>query len=330
MGTINKNMVATNQTLSIVVPCYNEAEVIDATLTRLLAVSDMLQDMRTEIICVDDGSHDATLLKLQDWCARDDRIHAISLSRNFGHQLAATAGLQEASGDAIVLIDADLQDPPEMIPDMLARWREGFDVVYAVRDTRAGESLFKRWSASLFYRLLDRLSDVRIPLDTGDFRLMSRRVVDILNQMPEKDRFLRGMVSWVGMHQTPIHYQRPERQAGTTKYSLMKMLRLAADGLFSFSMRPLQVSIGLGMLTAGLALIGIIYAMAMRLFTHNWVTGWTALMISVLFMGGIQLLCIGIMGEYIGRIYRTSKDRPLYLVKSRHGTPRPAPANTDL
>jgi dolichol-phosphate mannosyltransferase len=218
-----------------------------------------------------------------------------------------------------VLIDADLQDPPEVIAQMVAKWREGFDVVYGTRTERPGESMFKRATAKGFYRLLNRLSDIPIPLDTGDFRLMSRRVVDTLRAMPEHDRFVRGMVSWVGFRQTALPYRRAERFAGETKYPLRRMLRFATDGLLSFSTKPLQLSIGLGLIASALAFAGIVYALAVRLFTDRWVEGWAGLFIAVLFLGGIQLITVGILGEYVGRIYHEVKRRPLYVVGQRVG-----------
>ena len=219
----------------------------------------------------------------------------------------------------MVLIDADLQDPPEVVHEMVAKWREGYDVVYGTRTERPGESAFKLATARAFYRLLNRLSDVPIPLDTGDFRLMSRAVVETLKAMPERDRFVRGMVSWVGFRQIALPYRRAERFAGESKYPLSKMLRFATDGILSFSIKPLQMSVTLGSLAAVLAMSGIAYALYLRIFTSVWVEGWTALMIAVLFLGGVQLICVGILGEYIGRIYNEVKRRPLYVVQDRIG-----------
>lgn len=305
--------------LSIVVPCYNEEEVIETTLGRLFAFCDTISDLAVEIICVDDGSRDRTRELLKAQATRDPRLRVIGFARNFGHQIAVTAGMDAAGGDAVVLIDADLQDPPEVIGRMVAKWREGYDVVYGTRTEREGESAFKLATARMFYRTLNRLSDTPIPLDTGDFRLMSRVVVDTLRAMPEQDRFVRGMVSWVGFRQTALPYRRAARYAGTSKYPLRKMLAFATDGILSFSTKPLRVATGLGMASASLALLGIVYALAMRLFTNEWVEGWTALMIAVLFLGGVQLICVGILGEYIGRIYNQSKGRPLYVVQEYVG-----------
>lgn len=305
--------------LSLVIPCYNEEQVIAETVSRLNNFCAELTDLEVELIFIDDGSQDNTLAILRDHAAQDPRIKVICFARNFGHQIAITAGMDAAKGDAVVLIDADLQDPPEVIHQMIAKWREGYDVVYGTRTARKGESIFKRSSARGFYRLLNKLSDVPIPLDTGDFRLMTQPIVDSLKAMPERDRFVRGMVSWVGFKQIAIPYQRAERFAGKSKYPLRKMLRFATDGILSFSTKPLQMSIALGMLAAFIAMGGIVYAIAMRIFTDIWVEGWTALMIAILFLGGVQLICVGILGEYIGRIYNEVKQRPLYIVEEYLG-----------
>ncbi|WP_255988272.1 glycosyltransferase family 2 protein [Chitinolyticbacter albus] len=308
-----------NKLLSIVVPCYNEEEVIGETMKRLNAFCAELTDLDVELIFIDDGSRDRTRALLRSFADEDARIRVVGFARNFGHQTAVTAGIDAARGDAVVLIDADLQDPPEVVHQMIAKWREGYDVVYGVRTERPGESAFKLATARAFYRVLNKLSDVPIPLDTGDFRLMSRHVVDSLVAMPERDRFVRGMVSWVGFKQTALPYRRAERFAGESKYPLRKMLKFATDGILSFSTKPLQMSIGLGMSAASLALAGILYALVLRIFTNQWVEGWTALMIAVLFIGGVQLICVGILGEYIGRIYNEVKHRPLYVVQEYIG-----------
>ncbi|NTV31656.1 glycosyltransferase family 2 protein, partial [candidate division WWE3 bacterium] len=240
-------------------------------------------------------------------------------ARNFGHQLAATAGIDAAEGDAVVLIDADLQDPPEVIHDLLEQWRMGFDVVYATRRKREGESAFKLMTANLFYRLLNYLSDTSIPVNTGDFRLMGRNVIKVLHAMPERDRFLRGMISWVGFRQTSVSYDRVKRFAGESKYPLRKMLHFAMDGIFSFSTKPLKLSIALGGFTTVMALAGVLYVFIIRIFTNNWVEGWATLMVALLFFGGVQLISIGILGEYIGRIYGEIKRRPLYVVSEYAG-----------
>ena len=305
--------------ISIVIPCFNEEDVISETMKRLNAFCSELNDLVVELIFVDDGSRDRTRELLRGYISEDPRIRVIGFSRNFGHQIAVTAGIDAACGDAVVLIDADLQDPPEVIHEMIAKWREGYDVVYGTRSERPGESALKLATARGFYRILNSLSDVPIPLDTGDFRLMSRQVVDTLRAMPERDRFVRGMVSWVGFKQTAILYKRAERFAGESKYPLRKMLHFAMDGILSFSTKPLQMSVTLGMLCASIAMFGILYAIVLRLFTNIWVEGWTALMIAVLFLGGVQLISVGILGEYIGRIYNQVKNRPLYVVQEYLG-----------
>ena len=305
--------------LSIIIPCFNEEEVISETFKRILKIASEITYLDIEIIFVDDGSKDLTPVLLQNFVNKKNFVKAIFLSRNFGHQIAVTAGLDSSKGDAVVIIDADLQDPPEVIHEMILEWEKGYDVVYGKRIDRKGESIFKKLTAKMFYRILNMLSDVYIPLDTGDFRLISKNVVQNLKQMPEKDRFLRGMISWVGFRQTAIKYHRDKRFAGVSKYPLRKMLRFASDGILSFSTKPLQISIGLGMVSSFLSLLVICYALFLRIFTNIWVEGWTALMIAVLFIGGIQLLCIGILGNYIGRIYDESKNRPLYLVRQYRG-----------
>lgn len=312
--------------LSVVVPCYNEEPVIRETHRQLTEALADAQDIRLEIIYVDDGSRDATLAILKEIQCSDSRVRVVSFSRNFGHQIAVTAGIEHAAGDAVVLIDADLQDPPEIILEMLSRWRKGVDVAYGVRQEREGESAFKQWTAKAFYRTINLLSDVAIPLDTGDFRLIDRKVVDALLLMPERDRFVRGMVAWAGFVQEPVYYRRAARFAGETKYPLKKMLRFATDGILSFSTVPLRIAIYSGFIVSGLALLGILYAIFLRLLSDTWVPGWTLLFIAVLFLGGIQLIFLGVIGEYIGRIYGESKRRPLYLMKERLGFQ--APDNT--
>lgn len=310
------------KTISVVVPCYNEEEILSETVSRLQAFAAGQADYRFEFVFVDDGSRDRTLALLRAAASEDPAIRVLSFARNFGHQIAVTAGIDAAAGDAVALIDADLQDPPEILAEMIRHWEGGYHVVYGVRRSREGESSFKLYTARAFYRLLNRLSEVPIPLDTGDFRLMDRRVVDILRDMPEKHRFVRGMVAWVGFNQKALPYDRKRRTAGVSKYPLRKMVRFALDGILSFSSKPLQLSINLGLLAAGLALLGIVYAVVMRLLTSIWVEGWTALMIAVLFMGGVQLISIGVIGEYIGRIYEESKRRPLYTIKESIGFDR--------
>jgi dolichol-phosphate mannosyltransferase len=249
----------------------------------------------------------------------DSRVRVVSLSRNFGHQIAVTAGLEHASCDAVVIIDADLQDPPEVIPEMIERWRDGYQVVYGLRARRTGETTFKLWTAKLFYRLINKLSEIEIPLDVGDFRLLDRKVVNALLAMPERDRFLRGMVSWIGFKQVAVIYDRAPRRAGQSKYPLMKMLRFAVDSVISFSFVPLRLAIWVGIGAIAASFAGIVYALVIRLYTTEWVRGWASIFTAVLFLGGVQLITLGIVGEYVGRIYGEVKLRPLYVVRERLG-----------
>ena len=313
---------STRVLLSVVVPCFDEEAVIRETHRRLVATLETVPELDFELVYVDDGSRDATLEVLRERRHADARVRVLALSRNFGHQIAVTAGLQQAAGQVVVIIDADLQDPPEVIPEMLDRWREGVDIAYGVRTARDGETVFKRWTASAYYRLLDRLTDIFIPLDTGDFRLMDRAVVDAFLTMPERDRFLRGMVAWTGFRQEPVPFRRAARAAGETKYPFgKKMLRVAIDGIVSFSLAPLRLATWLGLLALGLGVAGIAHAFVLPLFTAARVSGWSLLLISILFLGGLQLVVLGILGEYVGRIYGEVKRRPLYLVKERPGLP---------
>jgi polyisoprenyl-phosphate glycosyltransferase len=307
--------------LSVVVPCYNEEESLVQTHRRLAEVLSDLPALDWEIVYVDDGSSDDTPARLKEIQTADSRVRVVRLSRNFGHQIAVTAGLEHARGQAVVIIDADLQDPPELIAEMVARWREGYQVVYGKRVRRTGEAPFKILTAKLFYRLLDRLSEVPIPLDVGDFRLIDRTVVDALHQMPEQARFLRGMVTWAGFRQVAVSYDRAPRVAGTTKYPFWKMVGLAVGAVSSFSIKPLRLAVWMGFIASGIAMAGIGYALVVRLFTSNWVPGWAAIFIAVLFIGGVQLISLGIIGEYVGRVYNEVKRRPLYLVSERHGFP---------
>jgi dolichol-phosphate mannosyltransferase len=306
--------------LSVIIPCYNEEAVLRATHERLTHVMKGM-NVDYELIFVNDGSRDHTQELLAELQTFDPRMRVLLLSRNFGHQIAVTAGLEEASGDAVVIIDADLQDPPEVIPQMVQLWREGNEVVYGLRDEREGESRFKLWTAKVFYRLINRLSETKMPLDAGDFRLLDRRVVDVINAMPERARFLRGMVSWAGFRQIPLHYARAARHAGQTKYPLRKMLNFAMDGIISFSLVPLKLAIWTGFLAIWVAAAGIIVAIVDRLLNKQLPRGWASLFVAVLFMGGVQLVSLGILGEYLGRIYTEVKRRPLYVVQERLGFP---------
>ena len=305
--------------LSVVIPCMNEQEALRKTNHQLLSILERIS-LNFELIYVDDGSTDSTAELLRDLQAHDSRIRIIRFSRNFGHQVAITAGLEHSSGDAVVIIDADLQDPPEVILDFVAKWLDGYDVVYGIRTEREGETRFKLWTAKLFYRVIRTLSDTPIPLDTGDFRLMDRRVVDALLSMPERDRFVRGMVSWLGFSQAAVGYRRFPRAAGVTKFSPFKMLRFALDGIFSFSILPLRLATWTGFAASGLAVLGIILVLLERVVgIAGLVKGWSSAIITELFIGGAQLICLGIIGEYIGRIYGEAKRRPLYVIEERMG-----------
>lgn len=304
--------------LSIVVPMYNERENVRPLLERLTAVADALPGTPSyEIVLVNDGSSDATADAVRAELRERPHLVLVNLSRNFGHQLAATAGIELARGRAVILMDGDLQDPPELIAAFLDKWREGFDVVYAVRRTRKGESAFKLATAGFFYRTIKRLTNVSIPVDTGDFRLMSRRVVEALQRLPERHRFLRGMVSWVGYRQIGVEYDRDVRLSGKTKYPLPKMLRFAVDGITSFSDIPLRFASYLGF---SVSLVAFVYALIVivdKLFGINppaYTRGWASTIVAVVFLGGVQLISLGILGEYLGRIYDEVKGRPLYLI----------------
>ena len=304
--------------ISVVVPCYNEEAVVNVLHARLCAVLDALP-ARYEIVFVNDGSRDGTLRNLLELAHLHTNLRIVDFTRNFGHQVAVSAGLEYAVGDVVVLIDADLQDPPDLIPDMLAKWREGYDVVYAVRQTRNGESWFKKFTAHAFYKAVARMTDVSIPVDTGDFRLISRSVVDDLLKIRERHRFIRGLVSWVGYNQVGIPYHRDRRYAGESKYPLRKMLVFAFDGITSFSIKPLQWAGYAGFVAAFLGLVGLVWVLAVHFATDAALHGWTSLMVGVLFLGGVQLLVLGVLGEYVGRIYDEVRQRPLYLVRRVYG-----------
>ena len=312
-------------TLSIVVPLYNEEHNVAPLLERIVANVERLPKRSAyEILLVNDGSTDATLARIREEMARRPNLVLVNLSRNFGHQLAATAGLDVSRGEAVILMDGDLQDPPELIPAFVDRWRSGAEVVYAVRRSRAGESKFKLFTARLFYRTIKRLTNVSIPVDTGDFRLMSRRVVDVLKRSRERHRFLRGMVSWAGFSQVGVEYDRDERRHGKTKYPLSKMLTFAIDGITSFSDVPLRFASYLGFGASTVAFIYALYAIVFKLFNLQplgYTRGWASTIVAVLFLGGVQLIGIGILGEYIGRIYDEVKARPLYLISEIERSP---------
>ncbi len=304
--------------LSVIVPIFNEEEVIPELYRRMTTVLGAI-GQPWELVCVNDGSRDASLTLLLSLRERDPRVRIINFSRNFGHQIAITAGMDYATGDAIAIIDADLQDPPELLVEMFDKWREGFEVVYAVRATRRGESRFKLWTATAFYRLLRRITDVEIPVNTGDFRLIDRQVLLTMRRLREKHRFMRGLSSWVGFRQTGIEYQRAERFAGDTKYPLSKMLRLTMDAITSFSYIPLRLSTYFGFFLAFLSLLGIVVTTILRLSGNNAFFGQASTLVAVLFLGGIQLIFLGVIGEYLARIYDDVKARPLYVVSRAYG-----------
>lgn len=307
-----------NPTYSIVAPAYNEADTIPEMYRRMKAVMDQL-DGPCEFILINDGSSDASLEVMREIQATDPRMKVISFSRNFGHQMAITAGIDFAAGDAVVVIDADLQDPPEVIPELVQAWKDGAEVVLAVRGERLGETWFKEVTASAFYRLINRLTDLKIPVDTGDFRLMDRKVVEALKRVREHHRFMRGLSVWVGFKQAQVRYVRHERYAGATKYPLRKMVRFATDGITSFSYVPLQFATTLGFFCAGAALIGIPAIIALRLSGVEAFLGQATTLVSVLLLSGVQLIFLGIIGEYLGRIYDEVKKRPLYIVSETLG-----------
>ena len=307
-----------NPTFSIVAPVFNEVEILPELHRRIRQVMDSLGEP-WELILVDDGSSDGSTEAITSLAAQDAHVRPVLFVRNFGHQIAATAGLDHSLGEAVVIIDADLQDPPEVIRELAAKWREGYEVVFAVRAEREGETWFKRTTASLFYRIIYRITDVRIPLDTGDFRLLDRAVVDTLNRMRERHRFLRGMAAWVGFRQIGVPYHRAARFAGQTKYPFKKMLRLALNAITGFSYFPLQIATYLGFLCAGLSALAIPVIVALRLAGSQAFFGQATTLIAVLFLGGVQLISLGILGEYIGRIYDEAKGRPLYIAREGAG-----------
>ena len=310
--------------ISIIIPCYNEEDVLPELFQRLSSVT-ATWDMEHEIICVDDGSRDRTWEMLKAQNQKDPRWRCLSFARNFGHQTAVSAGLYYAGGDAVAVIDADLEDPPEVISQFIAKWREGYDVVYGIRQKRK-VSWLKRICYWTFYRLMARLVAFDIPLDTGDFCLISRRVLETINAMPERNRFVRGLRAWSGFRQTGITYERAARFAGEPKYNFKKLLKLAMDGLFSFSTVPLRVATYVGLSVSGLAFIGVLFTLVQKIFAEQFTKiglapspGFPTIVISVLFLGGVQLICLGILGEYIGRIYEEVKGRPLWILRDSAG-----------
>jgi dolichol-phosphate mannosyltransferase len=306
-----------NEVISVVVPMYYEEEVVDECYQRLTKVMKG-NNYNYELIFVNDGSKDGTLEKLLTIAEKDKKVKIIDFARNFGHQTAVTAGIDFAIGDAVVIIDADLQDPPELIPEMISKWMEGYEVVYAKRKKRKGESWFKLTTAKYFYKFLNYMSEIEIPKDTGDFRLIDKKVADVFKQMTERNRFVRGMISWVGFRQTCIEYVRDERFAGETKYPLKKMLKFAADGIIAFSTKPLRILMTVGFLSVLLSFFVLIYSLLVKLFGKDVEAGWTSIMVAITFFSGIQLLSLGIIGQYIARIYDESKNRPIYIIRDAY------------
>lgn len=302
---------------SIVVPVYNEEKVVSASYQRLKAVMDGVGE-EYEIIFVNDGSRDQTGPLVRELCRQDQRVKLIEFSRNFGHQLAITAGMDHAQGEAVVVIDADLQDPPEVIPEMIAKWKEGYDVVYGRRLKREGETFFKKFTAKVFYRFLRRMTDVDIPVDTGDFRLIDRKVCDALKEVGERNRYVRGLISWLGFNQVAVYYQRHKRFAGETKYPLKKMMKFAFDAVTSFSNKPLKLASLTGVVLSGVSFLYLLVVVYLRLFTARTVQGWASILAVNLFFNGVILVTLGVIGEYIGRIFDEAKGRPLYVVKALH------------
>lgn len=307
--------------VSVVAPVYNEEKVVGEFYSRATSAMRRLPgEYDYELLFVDDGSRDDSLKILNSLQAADPRVRIVSFSRNFGHQLAITAGIDNAAGDAVVMIDCDLQDPPEVILDMVAKWREGYNVVYGVRRHRQGESFFKLLTASAFYRVINSLSSVDLPVDSGDFRLMDRKVVNVLKQIREENRYIRGLVTWIGFKQSSVLYNRDARLAGETKFSLKKMLKFAMDGITSFSEKPLVISAFLGVVITSIAFALAMYIVVSKfLFPGTLIQGWASMIVIVLFLGGVQLLSVGVIGQYIGRIYVEVKKRPLYIISDRYG-----------
>ncbi|NLC67193.1 MAG: glycosyltransferase family 2 protein [Clostridiaceae bacterium] len=303
---------------SVVVPVYNEELVVNETYRRLKNVMESTGEPY-EIIFVNDGSRDGTREIVTGLCRQDKNVKLIDLSRNFGHQLAITAGMDNASGQAVIVIDADLQDPPEVIIDMIKKWKEGYDVVYGKRIKRKGETFFKRFTAKLFYRLLKGIADVDVPQDVGDFRLIDRKVCDALKLLPERNRYVRGLISWLGFRQTGVEFVRDERFAGESKYPLKKMIKFAMDAITSFSYRPVKIATYVGTVISAASFIYLIVVVIQKLFTRTTVPGWASIVAINLFFNGIILIMLGIIGEYIGRIYDESKRRPLYIIREKIG-----------
>jgi polyisoprenyl-phosphate glycosyltransferase len=316
---------------SIVIPIYNEEETFPDLIKRLQEVMDRL-DGPAEVVLVDDGSQDASYRLMVEANSADSRFKILRLSRNFGHQIAITAGMDAASGQAVIVMDADLQDPPEVILQMAAKWQEGYEVVYAVRERREGETLFKRATATVFYGIQRRLAEIEQPVEVGDFRLVDRKALDAFLQMRERNRYVRGMFSWIGFRQAAVRYTRASRQAGRSKYPLKKMIRLASDGFVGFSTAPLRFALGLGLIMAAGAVLYGVVAIVLKLAGLHYVPGYASLLVTITFLSGIQLIVIGMVGQYVARIYDEVRARPLYLVQEtrgfvRHGKETPGQGN---
>lgn len=303
--------------LSVVIPSYNEERNVGIMYERLTKTLSEITDSY-EMIFVNDCSKDQTLLRIKELAERDSHVKYLSFSRNFGHQIAVSAGLDFCTGEAVVIIDGDLQDPPELISKMYERYKEGYKVVYAKRKTREGETWFKKATAKIFYRLLASMTSIDIPVDVGDFRLIDRVIVEHLRNMPEKSKYIRGQIAWIGYKQTFVEYHRDARLYGTTNYPLKKMLRFALDGITAFSDKPLKIASGLGIFSAIVSLLALVYALVSHFCFHTTITGWTSLILSVLFIGGVQLITIGIIGEYIARINNDVRNRPLYILDEKN------------
>ena len=317
MANEQRKDMSEQKLISIVIPVFNEIDVIDVCYERLTGVMSGLQGYDYELVFVDDGSSDRTHERLVAFHEQDPHLKIVKFSRNFGHQIAVTAGVDEAAGDAIVIIDADLQDPPEVIPEMVRKWEQGYDVVYGVRRRRTGESRLKLLTAAAFYRLLRGFTNIEIPVDVGDFRLISARAAVQLRKLREKDRFVRGLVSWIGFKQIGIPYERDSRLAGETKYPYRKMFKFAIDGITSFSNLPLKLASWLGYMASFLAFVYLASVFVQRAMGYT-IEGWATIMVAMLFLGGVQLICLGIIGEYIGRIFNEIKARPMYVIESVH------------
>lgn len=300
--------------ISVIIPVYNEEDNINMLYERLKKVLEQLTK-QYELIFINDGSKDNSIALVKALSKQHPEVRYIDFSRNFGHQVAVTAGLDKSRGDAVVIIDADLQDPPELIIDMYNKMKEGFQVVYAKRKQRKGESWFKLWTAKMFYRLLSRITSISIPVDTGDFRIMDKKIVQILREMPEKNKYLRGQISWIGFNQTYVEYERQERQGGETGYTFQKMLRFALDGITGFSDLPLKIVTYFGFLVSIFAFIIMLYALYSRYIIKDYEPGWASLMVVILFIGGVQMIAVGIIGEYLSRMNNNLRNRPLYIIR---------------